>query len=182
MIIEFIQSDAFPPAVFSAVTSLLAIGLTYWLQARANLIAFSPNSTFFQLQTEGSNSPSVNIRSGQVMVQNLGRKSANNVQIVAGAGGGPAGYNIVPPIEHRAAIDEHGQWIVDIPFIGPKETITIQILNGPNIDSIRSEDGNAKFVEVLHQRQFPRWINLTAVMLMLSGLIGLTFLAGNLLF
>lgn len=59
---------------------------------------------------------------------------------------------------------------MEIPFLGAGETVTVQILNGANIGSIRSEDGPARIVPVMHQRVFPKWFNLTAAALMFVGL------------
>jgi len=68
------------------------------------------------------------------------------------------------------------EWVVEIPYLGPKEVITLQILNGPNISSVRSAEGPAKFVPVMYQRVFPKWFNFTALGLMIWGVISVVAL------
>jgi hypothetical protein len=58
---------------------------------------------------------------------------------------------------------------MEIPYVGPRETVTVQLLNGPNIDTVRSLEGPAKVVDVIHQRVFPKWFNRTALTMMLVG-------------
>jgi hypothetical protein len=115
------------------------------------------------------------------MIQNLGRRSANNVQVVASGGIAPAGYTVVPAIGHSAGMDDNGQWVMEIPFVAPREVITIQILNGPNIDSVRCDEGFAKVVPVIHQRQFPTWFNMLVGVLMLWGLLSLFYVMGRII-
>jgi hypothetical protein len=64
---------------------------------------------------------------------------------------------------------------MEIPYLGPPETVTVQILNGPNIETVRSLEGPAKLVPVIHQRVFPKWFNLAALALVLVGLATVVF-------
>ena len=87
----------------------------------------------------------------------------------------PWGYTIVPNIDHEIRTGPKGEWLMDIPYIGPRETVTVQILNGPNIDTVRSLEGPAKIVDVIHQRVFPKWFNAVVLVLMLVGLVTLAY-------
>ena len=82
----------------------------------------------------------------------------------------PWGYTIVPNVDHEVRKGPKGEWLMEIPYLGPRETVTVQILNGPNIETVRSLEGPAKMVPVIHQRVFPKWFNATALVLMLVGL------------
>ena len=108
---------------------------------------------------------------GQVTVLNNGRKSANSIQFTAQAGRTPMGYNIVPNVARTVRQGARGEWILELDFLGPSESVTVQILNGPRIDTVRSQEGPAKIVPVIHQRVYPRWFNNTVLLLMLIGLI-----------
>lgn len=167
--VVFFQSAEGISALLSAVSTILAVWIAKIIQGRARLIFFSPANTFFTLNNEDGSSP-LQVRSGQVMIQNLGHLAANNVEVIA-SGGAPAGYTLVPPVSHSAALNSHGHRVLKIEFIAPKETVTVQILNGPNIDSMRSADCMAKYVPVAHQRQFPAWFNALAKMLIVLGVI-----------
>lgn len=179
--LTFFQSDIGFAAVFSAVATILAVLLSHWLRGRVNLITFSPNSTYFQLHPQQEGAAAVHIRSGQIMVQNLGRQSAKNVRITSVPGPPPAGYVIVPSIVHSTRVGPNNEWIVEIPFVAPKEMITLQVLNGPNIDSVRSEDGAAKAVPVTHQRLFPKWTQFVLASILLFGLLSFFYMIGWLL-
>lgn len=117
----------------------------------------------------------LHINSGQVVLQNQGRQSAEEVQIIAGQGHPPAGYNIVPQVEHTTHIDPAGRWTVVLPFIAPKEVVTIQILNGPPIDNIRSKSCAVKYVPVMYQRVYPQWFNVLAAALFVIGVFSSTY-------
>jgi hypothetical protein len=170
-----IHTDAGIAALFSAVATIAAVLLAHWLRGRVNLITYSPNATYFQLKPNEPDAPVVHVRAGQIVIQNLGRQSARNVQITSVPGGAPAGYVILPSIVHSTRVGGNNEWIIEIPFIAPKETITLQILNGQNVDSVRSEDGTARVVPVAHQRIFPKWLNLIAGVLMLWGVLSFFF-------
>jgi hypothetical protein len=156
--------------IITVMGTLFAAYLGYWLIGKPRLYVFSPNSTGFQLPApEGSGQP-IAIRAGQVIVQNGGRKSANKVQLMAQPGPLPWGYTIVPNINHQILSGPKGEWLMEIPYIGPREVVTVQILNGPNIDTVRSLEGPAKVLDVIHQRLFPKWVNWVVGSLMLLGL------------
>lgn len=175
---EFFQTDLGFAAIFSAVATILAVLIGHWLRGKVNLITFSPNSTYFQLRPQEEGAPLVHVKSGQIIVQNLGRQSAKNVQITSVPGEVPAGYVLLPSIVHSTRVGPNKEWIVEIPFIAPKELITLQVLNGPMIDSVRSEDGTARQVPVTHQRIFPKWFQAIVIALMLFGILGFFYIVG----
>ena len=156
-------------AVFASVCSFGVAYFGYWLAGKPRLYVYSPNSTGFQLPPVKEGANSVAIRAGQVIVQNAGRQSATKVQIVAQPGWKPWGYTIVPNIDHEVRTGPQDQWMIEVAYLGPHETVTVQILNGPNIDTVRSMEGPAKYVDVIHQRVNPRWANALALLLMMTG-------------
>jgi hypothetical protein len=155
--------------VATAFASFAVAYFAYWLSGKPRLIVFSPNSTAFQLDPLQEGAQPLYIRAGQIILQNAGRKSATQVQVLAQAGPRPWGYNVVPNIDHSVRQGARGEWLVEFPYVGPGETITVQILNGPNIDSVRSAEGPAKVVHVIHQRVFPKWLIIITWMLVLMG-------------
>ena len=156
--------------IFTVLGTLLAVYLGYWLTGKPRLYVFSPTSAGFQLPPPQEGSQPVAIKAGQVIVQNAGRRSAHKVQLMAQPGWQPWGYTIVPNVDHEVRKGPKGEWLMEIPYLGPRETVTVQILNGPNIETVRSLEGPAKMVPVIHQRVFPKWFNATALVLMLVGL------------
>jgi hypothetical protein len=169
----------------TAVVALIPIWFGYWLAGKPRLIVFSPNSTAFELDPPQAGSPPMTLRAGQIFLQNTGRKSASEIQILAELGAPPWGYNIVPPVDHSVRTGARGEWILDLPFLGPGETIGLQVLNGPQIASVRSKEGPAKAVPVTHQRVFPPAFRMMVGALMLIGLMAVAYgvvQAGELIF
>lgn len=115
--------------------------------------------------------PNVSIRAGQVIVQNNGRISATDVQFVAAPGLPPWGYNIVPSVDHVVRTGARGEWILQLPYLGPGENVTVQILNGPNVESVRSREEPAKTVPVIHQRLYPPWVGAAVLFLSAVGIV-----------
>jgi hypothetical protein len=156
--------------IATALVTLGATYLAYWLAGKPRLIVFSPNSTAFELKPSQEGAPPIFIRAGQVVVQNAGRMSASRVQFTAQLGPAPWGYNIVPAVDHAIRTGARGEWILEIPYVGPGEVITLQVLNGPIIDTVRSLEGPAKLVPVMHQRIYPKSFNVAALILTVVGL------------
>jgi hypothetical protein len=156
-------------AIISALTALGAAWFGYWLVGKPRLITFSPISTFFELQPPDQTGTKTLVRAGQVIIQNNGRRSATQIQFTAAPGPAPWGYNLVPSVDHVVSSTASGEWMLQIPFLAPGEVITLQILNGPNIDSVRAQEGAVQQVPVMHQRVFPSWFNGLALVLTLIG-------------
>lgn len=155
------------------ITALITLGgayFAYWLIGKPRLIAFSPNSAWFELTPTAENPQPVALKAGQIIVQNNGRKSANRLQLTTQPGSHPWGYTIFPSMDHAVRTGPRGEWVLEIPYLGPTETVTVQILNGPLIDTIRSLEGPAKMVPVMHQRVYPTWFTFTALAMMLIGI------------
>ncbi|MCF8707262.1 hypothetical protein [Rhizorhapis sp. SPR117] len=154
----------------TALVTLIGAYFAYWLTGKPRLIAFSPNSAWFELKQQNDNPP-FTLKAGQLIVQNQGRKSANRVQLTAQPGPHPWGYSIFPSVDHEIRTGARDEWILEMPYLGPGEIVTVQVLNGPLIDTVRSLEGPAKMVPVIHQRLLPKWFNLAALTLLIIGLI-----------
>ena len=172
---EFFSTESGHAAVASGVVTFAALLFRQWLQGSARLIAFSPNSSIFEFAPSDPNVPTTMVRSGQVMIQNSGRLAAEDVEIISEATGSPAGYNITPAVDYEIGATRSGRWMIKIPYIAPKEVVTLQILNGANIEQVRCKGGVAKFVPVIHQRLYPAWMNLLASALMAIGLFAILY-------
>lgn len=162
-------------AVIASLSSFGVAYFGYWLAGKPRLYVYSPNSTGFQLPPAQEGSQAVWIKAGQVIVQNAGRRSANKLQLLAQPGWQPWGYTIVPNIDHEIREGPKGAWLMEVPYLGPGETVTVQILNGPIIETVRSLEGPAKMVPVIHQRVYPKWFNATALVLFFTGLVTVVY-------
>ena len=156
--------------IATSLVTLSAAYFAYWLTGKPRLIAFSPNSAWFEFTPTKENPNPVALKAGQIIVQNNGRKSASRLQLTTQPGPHPWGYTIAPSMDHAIRTGPRGEWVLEIDYLGPSETVTVQILNGPLIDTIRSLEGPAKMVPVMHQRIYPAWFNLAAFAMMTVGL------------
>jgi hypothetical protein len=173
--IEFFSTEGGQAALLSGVVTFAAVLARHWLQGTVRLIAFSPNSSFFEFAPPDPSVPPITIRSSQVMVKNVGRLPAENVEIISESTGNPAGYNLLPAVDFEVGATNTGRWLVKIPYIAPKEMITLQILNGANIEQVRCKGGVAKFVPIIHQRLYPAWANVIAGGLMIFGVFSVFY-------
>ena len=76
-------------------------------------------------------------------------------------------------MEHATIQGHQGEWILKVPYLAPKEALTLQLLNGPNIDTIRFSEGIVKIFPVEYQRVFPIWIKFILMSLLIFGFITL---------
>jgi hypothetical protein len=159
----------------SVVGTVIAVFIAQWLKGGVKLIVFSPNSTNFKIKPADPNNPEFVVNSGQIVVQNEGRRSATDVQITSRPGVPPAGYVLIPSVVHTVDQGPQGEWILQVPYLGPKENLAIQLLNGPVIDSVRYAEGAAKYVDVMHQRIYPAWFNIAVMTLIIWGLSSALF-------
>jgi hypothetical protein len=165
----FASSDGIA-ASLSLIGTVATVYLAHWLRGGVKLIAFSPNSTHFQIKQNEPNAPVIHVNSGQIIIQNDGRKTATDLQIVSKPGIPPAGYVLLPNVVHTTEQGPQNEWILRLPYLAPRENVTIQLLNGPLIDSVRCAEGPTKWVGVIHQRIFPLWFRALVVSLLIWGI------------
>jgi hypothetical protein len=163
-------------ATLSLVATLIAVFVAQWLKGGVKLIVFSPASTNFKVRPSAPDQPDIILTSGQIIVQNEGRRSATDVQITSRPGIPPAGYVLIPSVVHEVTSGPQGEWILKVPYLGPKENLAVQLLNGPVIDSVRCAEGPAKYVDVVHQRLYPTWFNAAVAALLIWGMASGLFL------
>lgn len=121
----------------------------------------------------------VDVFTHSVVLRNTGRKPAANVRISHDT---LPNYNVFPQINcYTENLPDGGSDIV-IPKLVPGQLITISYLYFPPITwrntnvSVRSDEGFAKEINVLPTKQYPKWLNFVAAVLMLIGLSSLLYL------
>jgi len=164
--------------------ALLVIGgwLNRLYEKRAKLISYFGHVSSFQTTPPGGVSVQVNAHS--VVLFNAGRKSATNVRLRHAF---LPDFVIFPDVQHRIETLPSGQREIVIPALVPKEQITISYLYFPPVTftqvnaGIRCDEGFAHQIPVLLQRQYPKWFNWLAGLLMLIGVLTLLYLAYHVL-
>jgi len=120
------------------------------------------------------------IHTHSVVLRNAGRRSATNVRLRHNV---LPDFNIWPNLAYTVEDLPGGSREILIPRLVPGEEITISYLYFPPLTvaqihaGIKCDQGFAQAIPVLLQRQYPRWFNFTAAVLMLVGLIAVLYLA-----
>ena len=144
-----------------------AVGVALILmQPKAKLVYWSPHSFLFNLTQQN-----VVLQTDALTLQNLGRRTARNVDIVLS--GKPDFFQFAPAINHDSINLDNDQYVLRIAELGPKEVITLQVLSYtkvPNLLNIRSDAGTAQSIRLQFQRVLPAWLNVLASALLLIGL------------
>ncbi len=92
-------------------------------------------------------------------------------------------FNIWPALDYRVEDLPGGSREIVIPTLVPGEEVTVSYLYFPPITAdqinagIKSEQGFARTIPVLLQRQYPRWFTRTAAGVMLIGIVALLYVA-----
>lgn len=105
-----------------------------------------------------------------ITVQNLGRKTADWVEVVHLRR--PDYFQLHPPLNYTEATTPAGEHVLRVEAIGPKQVFTIQFLcylNRLDFAYIRSAAGHATAIPWMTVRQYPRWVYSGMRILMLIG-------------
>lgn len=136
------------------------------LQPRSRVVVWSPHSFLFDNIQAG-----ISIYTQNYTIQNLGRKSAEDIEIVHRTK--PDYFKLQPErlfTEHTTPTGEH---IIKIDSLGPKEFFSVEILSYiqiPDLILIRSKDGQVRLIQFLILQIQPRWRRFSFIFFMLMGL------------
>lgn len=155
--------------IATGIISFLTALLLQKLEPKARLAYWFPHEFTFNVKKEN-----VILKTNSLTVQNLGRKAAENIEILHMAE--PDFFEIFPSVNYEVQTSPNNNHIIRIPFLGAKEFITLQILSYktvPQILSVRSKDCIASQIPITVQRIYPKWVNLLASFLMIFGIVTL---------
>lgn len=156
--------------VITATLSLLGGIILEKLKPASKLVAWFPHNSRFILKDID-----VTLQTNLLTLQNLGRKPAENVELVHRQR--PDHFQFHPPIRYTEETGPDDSHILRIESLGAKEFVSLQLLSyktAPEIMSIRSKDGPAKTINVRLQRIYPKVADLGVKALIAFG--ALTFL------
>ncbi len=152
--------------IVTGMVSLTVGLLLQRFQAKPNLKYFLPGTFLFDVTD-----PEVSIRTDSLTIQNIGRKAAQNIEIIHKER--PDHFQFSQAIGFEEESTPDGSHITKISSLGPKESINIQYLSHtkpPTLLNVRSEEGPAGLIQVQLQRMYPQWFNFSAAALFLIGL------------
>jgi hypothetical protein len=160
------------------ITLFLGVWVNRRFESRPVLISYFSHVSAFQHTPPGGQLIHVNTHS--VVLRNTGRQSATNIRLHHTV---LPDFNIWPSVVHRVELLPDGTKDIVIPTLIPGEQITISYLYfapltvGQVNAGIKCDQGFANAIPVLLQRQFPRWFNFIASVLMIAGLVAILYLA-----
>lgn len=147
-------------------------------ESRPTLISHFGHISTFQVNPPGGQRVLVNTHA--IVLRNAGRRSATNVRLSHNF---LPDFNIWPALQHHVEDVPGGVKEIVIPTLVPSEVVTISYLYFAPVTyaevnaGIKSDQGFALPIPVLLQRQFPKWFNLLAALLMIIGTVALVYVA-----
>ena len=151
--------------IATGIISLIVGLLLQRFQSKPKLLYWLPGSFIFELKE-----PKVTIRTDSLTIQNTGRKSATNLEIVHKYK--PEHFHFSTAISFVEETNPNGEHIIKIPSLGAKEFVNIQLLSlvqMPILLNVRSADGPAQLIKVHLQRILPKWVYISVGGLLLLG-------------
>lgn len=151
--------------IATGVVSLIVGLLLRNLEPKSKLVYWQPHYFLWQLEE-----PQVTLKTDSITLQNLGRRPAENVEVVFKSR--PDFFQIAPSLPYTEKISPNGEFVICINALGPKEFFTLQLLSYatlPTVQNIRCKDGQGQFIQIQLQRQYPRWVYYLSALLLLVG-------------
>lgn len=149
-----------------AVSFLVGLAL-HSLRPRVKIVWWSSHSFAFNLTQH-----SVSLLTQAISIQNVGRKTAEFVEIVHE--GTPDFFKLQPPLDYEDVTTPSGDHVIRIKSLGPREFFTIEFLSYiavPKFLYIRSDAGHARAVTMMPVPVYPRWLRGLGLILFYVGLI-----------
>ena len=159
------------------ITLFLGAWINSRFESKARLVSyFGHVSSFVYIPMGGQ---PLTIHTHAVVLRNTGRKAAINVRLSHKT---LPDFNIWPALQHNVETLPNGAKDIVIPSLVPGEQITISYLYFPPLtvseinSGIKHDQGFAQQIQVLLQRQFPRWFNYTGAFFMLVGVVAALYI------
>ena len=145
-------------------------------ERRANLISYYGHVSAFQIQTP--NGGPMGVHTHAVVLKNAGKQSATNVRLRHAI---LPDFTIYPPLQHTVENVPGGSREIVIPTLVPAEEITVSYLYFPPVTAvdvnagIRCNQGFARPIPVLLQRQYSNRVQTLLGVLLLAGIVATAY-------
>jgi hypothetical protein len=174
---KILNSDS---ALGSMVTAgLLVFGflIRHTFAARSKTVwGVADRNHFLVPQTDGR---ILSIYTATVLVKNVGRKPAENVQVTFNYA--PEHFEVFPHLHYSKSVRQDGRLIFSFPKVHAKELLRIPLLNAglelPAITDVRSDTGQATRLEFYSERVLPAWFRSCVLVVFLAGLSSVLYAA-----
>lgn len=156
--------------IITGVVSLAVGLLLRELAPKVRLVFWIPHSFTFQIAIPGDPSTTVALLTHAVTIQNIGRRTAEELEIVLRRK--PDVFNLAPALDFTVSDTPDGQQVIRLRSLGPKEFFTIEFLSWvshPEVLAIRSKAGAARPIDVRAVQPWRRSLVLGSCALLLTG-------------
>lgn len=160
------------------LTLFLGAWVKRWFEKRPNLVSYYGHVSAFKYTLP--NGTQTDIYTHSVILRNAGRKAASNVRLSHYT---LPDFNIFPAVSHSVVPLVGTNKDIVLPTMVPGEQLTISYLYFPPLTyagvnaGIKCDEGFARQIPVLVQRQYPTWFNVTVGVLMLTGIVTALYFA-----
>lgn len=159
-------------AVATIAAPIIALLVAAWLDGRrTRLIAYYSHIAGIAGTIPGT-TQAVHVNTHTVVFRNAGRQAATNIRLHHL---NLPLFSIWPQVPHTVETLPNNTQDIVIPVLIPREQLTISYLYAPTLtfdqvnQGTKSDQGFAHWFPVNVQRQFPRWFNNVARVILLTG-------------
>lgn len=171
--------------IISFVFTLLLWLIQYLYEKKARLVYYLGGASDFSNVLVQEGQPLVNVYSHTLVVKNIGKAVAEQVEIYQGLK--PIAFSIFPDIRHaiEQPTGEDVKHIIKIDYLEPDGELTLSYLyNYPHqpanfVSKIRCKDGSGTPISVFPVRALPPYINLLIKVVFYFGLLTILFLVAK---
>lgn len=124
--------------------------LSRYIEPRARLVHWFPGFFTFQVPVPNpaaGQPPTLNISTHALTIQNLGWRTANQIEIIHGQA--PQLFRMQPQLNFTQTTLPNGEHVITIPTLARREWVTIQVLTVgtlPPLRVVRSHEGQSTHV------------------------------------
>ncbi|MDP3025116.1 MAG: hypothetical protein Q8O10_06240 [candidate division Zixibacteria bacterium] len=156
--------------IFTGIVLLIVGYLSHYLQPKSKVVSWMHHRFLFD--GVDITDPPVTFATLAYTIQNVGRKAAEDIEIVHKSK--PNFFKLEPVLNYEQCTTPSGEHVVKIPSLGPKEFFTIEYLVYrvpiPELLHIRSKDGPSAFINIQPTRIFPKWFQLAVGFFLFVGI------------
>ncbi len=157
-------------AILAIIGSLVTARVIRFLTPKSKIKYYIPDIHRFTIPSDPPQN-SFPLFTATLRVINVGKEKASNVEVYHN--GRPQNFQVYPALAYEEVTNPQGEHIIRIKTLAPKEEFTIEMLSAhalPQFMRVRSDEGAAETANMTMQPVHPRWLNLFAGLLMLTGL------------
>lgn len=158
-----------------AISAIVLAAVKHYGEKRTKLVTYLVHASAISLRkVDPEDAEEKYVHQHSIVVANAGQKAANNVRISHNVKDMPD-FSIFPQVQYTMEKNPQGYTEIVIPVLVPKEQVTISYLYFPPVlfhqvsGMVKSDDGFAKFLDIIPKPRPNRYLVGTSWVLMFIG-------------